>query len=672
MKGKSLYPVSVMVWSIHDPVIENPQLLESQFNDLLAKEFDGVAVWVRCSRYTWNHPDAMAALQHISKLCRENDIACWLGPDPRFISRKLIQGQGGLPIVLYGDDILATKVPNFSPLTDGRFNVRCTIPPRQTHMLHEVAVEFYPVGVLKAYAIRTGQTMVTEDDVIEITEQTNFFYHAKDHYLEAFGKFRPPDNNTWQVIAFFLVNSSHVDFSSESQLQRYLEELRELAGGIQSFDMIMFDEPGYTCVYGALPFSTAIQSGFQKKTGTKLFENLWKFAMPCADNSHRDVRINYFRTIQETMINFQKKTFDAAITFWSENILFGIHDTWHFESADMADMNHGSMDLWKSLPTKSGGFVDLGGIDKLRNPDSDYYANFAALGLICKSLGKFGEHSFCYNNLWTVGDDDGEGWQSGVMDYCVNNLALLGQRWIPHAYGPVGTVGEENTFLGSPPLPGYPHHSTWAHFQKWNRRLKEHFETLAEHLPWANILLVYPVEFMYTIADQKANDCAKHIFEILLALLDNHFHVDVISQEMLTHGQWQHGSYHFNQYQYKSIIYPYPEIIDEQVAHTLNAEPQRVFYFWQNRDSADSSGVNLVKKASDISDLIKLLEQQDLRPIQAPENCWISLTMLDGQILISVAPSRYTYEYEGELRYANQSTALAPSSGLTRVIFKKE
>ena len=665
-------PVSVMVWSVYDPVIEDRHLLESQFSDLLAKEFNGLAVWVRCSRYAWDHPEAIAALQHISKLCDQNEIACWLGLDPRFISRKLIQDESGIPIVLYGDDVRATRTPNFSPVIDGKYNVRCTVAPRHTHMLNEVAVEFYPVGVLKAYAIRKNQTEIAESDVIDVTRQTNFFYHAKDHYMEAFGEFDAPDNDTWQIVTFFLVNSSHIDFSSDSQLQCYLDELKEFARQVNSLDMLMFDEPGFTCVYGALPFSSAIQDRFRQKTGAALSENLWKFAVPCTDNSHRDIRISYFKIVQDTMIDFQRKTLDAAKKLWSENVLFGIHDTWHFESADMADMNHGSMDLWKSLSVKSFGFVDLGGINDLHLPDSGYYANYASVGIICKSLGKFGENPLCYNNLWTIGDDEGEGWQSGVMDYCVNTMALMGQRWMPHAYGPVGTVGEEDTFLGSPPLPGYPNHSTWEHYPKWNRRLKAHFASIGDNLPWANIALIYPVEYLYTMPDSRASDIAKRIFEVLLALIDNHYHVDVVSAEMLAKGKWQDGHFHLNQYQYQSIIYPYPEIINEQSAVMLNKGVQQVFYIWQNTDAQASAELNTINSANNITGLLFGLGQHDLRPLQAPANCWVSLVISDSQVVVSIAPSRYSYEYEGELKYKNQSVDLIRSSGLTRVIFSKE
>jgi len=667
-KSSSFMPTSVMVWSIYDPVIENSELLEYQFNDLLSKGFDGLAVWVRCSRYTWDHPAAMDALQHISKLCKKNDIAYWFGPDPRFISRKLVGENNGLQIILYGDCVLSTKVPNFAPLINDSFNVRCSIPPRHTHMLHEVAIQFYPVGVLKAYAIRNSKEQIEESDCIDITNKAHFFYHAKDHYIEAFGKFKPPDNKLWQVVVFFLVKSSHVDFSSTSQYKRYLERLQVLAENVKSVDMIMFDEPGYTCVYGALPFSSVIQNHFLKKTGLKLSENLWKFATSCSDNSHKNVRINYFKTVQETMISFQKKTNNAAKRLWAKNILFGIHDSWHFESADMADMNHGSMDMWKSLRTKSGGFVDLGAINMLRNPNSDYYANLAAMSVICKSLGKFSNEKFCYNNLWTIGDDNGEEWQSSVMNHCVNVLALLGQRWNPHAYGPVGTVGEENTFLGSPPLPGYPNHSTWKDYPKWNRRLEEHFLAIDDQLPWANILLIYPVEYLYSLADKRATECAKHIFQILLTLLDNHFHVDVISPELLIKGVWKNGSFCLNNNDYKIIIYPYPQSLDKKYLKILNSDIKNIFCVFEKTSSIKIQSYNI---KAEIKNLIEMLKQKDLRPVGAPENCWISLTKLVKQVVISIAPSRHNFEYEGEISYNKKSIDLSKSSYLKRLYFEK-
>ena len=135
-------PVSMMVWTINDPVIEDISLLEPQFDDLRHAGFDGAAAYVRCSRYTWSDGPARKALARISELCRRTGFQFWTGPDPRFISRPLMRHGGGAEILLFGDSTRAGRIPNSAPVAGGRYSVRCLLSPRHGHMLNEVALEY--------------------------------------------------------------------------------------------------------------------------------------------------------------------------------------------------------------------------------------------------------------------------------------------------------------------------------------------------------------------------------------------------------------------------------------------------------------------------------------------------------------------------------------------------
>lgn len=669
-------PTSMMVWTINDVVIENPALLEKQFHDMRNAGFDGVAVFVRCSRYTWVQAPARAALKRIGKLCQEHGLQYWAGPDPRFISRSLLGKSSGLPVLLYGEQVRATQVPHFAPVVENRFRLRCDIPARHSHIFHEVAIEYAPAGILAAYAVPVGGTIIDPNDVIDITAKAQFFYNARDRYVEAFGFFEPPDARAWQVLAFFLVYSSHVDFSSANQMKCYQEKLTQFAKEVRGLDLLMWDEPGYTCVYGALPFSAQIQKDFRAKMKLPLHDHLWKLALDCSDDSHIPIRVNYFQAVQDSMIGAQRRVWSAMKKVWGQNLRAGIHDTWHFESADMCDVNHGSMDLWRSLPIRSGGFVDLGGVNQLRDPDSDYYANLAAMGIIGKSLGKFSREKFAFDNLWTVGDDDGAGWQKSVMDHCVNVMALFGQRWLAHAYGPAGTIGEENTFLGSPPLPGYPHHSTWQEFPQWNQRLREHFAAVEGRLPWANLLVVYPVETLYALANHRADAVAADIFNLLLALMDHHYHVDVVSHSIFDKGKWRDRHFILDRNEYDAVIFLYAEILSEATAIIQqNGAAQTLYAFGEPRKLTNSRSVSLpiVNRAKNLNEILTWLnDQAKLRPIQAPPTSWVSLTKLPGKTVITLSPSRHGYEYAGELTFAGEVISITCNARLSRLFFPKK
>ena len=667
----SSIPVSIMVWTINDAVIEDHLLLQQQFEELRRAGFDGVAVYVRCSRYTWDDKPAHNTLALISSLCRKAGFHLWIGPDPRFISRQLISTGGGAEVLMFGEASRASTFPQLSPVIHGKFSARCTLNPRHGHMFNEVALEYTPVGVHRCYAVRSGRGLLGAEDIVDLTAQCRFFYNARDRYVEAFGQFSPPDNSDWRIVAFFHVVSTHADYSNHRQLKHYAQRLRDLYRAKVHIDSLMWDEPGYTCTYGTLPFTPAIRSAFRRTAGYPLDKALWKLAFDAEDGSHVPVRIQYYRIVQKTVNDAQRFTNRVMRQLWGPETLASVHDTWHFESADMCDMNHGSMDLWKASTVKSGGFVDLGGVNVLRDKKSPYYANLAAMSTIAASLGRHSKGRFAFNNLWTVGDDGGDGSQRLAMDHCVQVMALFGTRWLAHAYGPVGTIGEENSFLGSPPLPGYPHHSTWGEFPEWNNRLRTHFEATRGNLPRVNVMLVFPVETMYALANGRADELARKLFNLVLTLTDAQYQVDVVSTEQAAKGRWKGSRFIFDRIEYVSMIVPYTQVLDRQLSAVIRGTNRQILFVGgtpqsmlrTKKDSRDQGTV-----VEDDRELLLALESLGVsRPVRSPEGTWATLTHITGGDVITVIPSRCGGTYSGPVTSESSSIVLPESGGLTRI-----
>jgi hypothetical protein len=673
MNKKRPIPVSMMVWTINDPVIEDPSLLESQFDDMRRAGFDGAAVYVRCSRYTWSDGPAKKALRHISRLCTGHGFHLWIGPDPRFISRSLIARGGGAEVLLFGDSTRAGRFPNTAPLQGGRFSVRCTLAPRHGHMLNEVALEYSPLGVIRCYALRDVPPPLRSRDVMDITSRCRTFYNARDRYIEAFGTLTPPDGSGWRVVAFFHAESSHADYSNPAQLREYARRLASLKNeGIRT-GSLMWDEAGYTCTYGTLPFTPAIRRSFRRSSGFALERELWKMAFDAADGSHVPIRVRYYRAIQKSVNDAQRYTNSVMRRLWGAGTLASVHDTWHFESADMCDMNHGSMDLWAASRVKSGGFVDLGGINALKDPGSPYYAHLAALSVIAASLGRHSSGKFAFNNLWTVGDDGGEGWQRGVMDHCVNVMALFGTRWLAHAYGPVGTIGEENTFLGSPPLPGYPAHSTWGGFPEWNERLRAHVAATGGTIPSANVLLLFPVESLYALADPRADSAASKIFALILSLVDAQYQVDVVATPEGTGGKWKGNRFVLGTHSYDAVILPFSPVVERSLIACLGAKPERIVCYGEI-PTGGTDGKRLARPAfadaATPGDLLQALERLAVvRSVRGPAGSWVTATPTEKGIIATVIPSRYGTSAGGSLVCGDSGAEVSPSTGLTRILF---
>jgi hypothetical protein len=272
--------------------------------------------------------------------------------------------------------------------------------------------------------------------------------------------------------------------------------------------------------------------------------------------------------------------------------------------------------------------------------------------------------TYAYNNLWTVGDDGGEGWQATVMDHCVNTMALFGTRWLAHCYGPVGTIGEEESFLGSPPMPGYPNHSTWRFYPAWNRRLKEHFETVDQRLPASNLLVLFPIDALYALAGPAADRVAALVFELVLKLLDFHYHVDVLSPSACVGAQWSKGEYAIGSARYRAVIAPF---VTAGESRSLRLSGKKQVFF------IDPAGIKAVKGASGstIEAALQWLENvPEIRPVTAPSGAWTTLTPVRGGSIVTLSPSRHEFRYCGEVSLNGKNVDLRiEQGGLTRIYF---
>jgi hypothetical protein len=666
-------PDTLMVWTLTDEVIECPELLKRQFEEIRAKGFGGVATYVRCSRYTWNDHPARRAMAAIGGLCKRAGMAHWIGPDPRFVSRTLIARSEGLTVLLFGNRSRADVVPHLVPAIDGKFSVRCELSPRHVHTLNEVAIDYEPLGIIRVYAVRFAQGAA---GVLDITRHAHFFYNARDRYVEAFGTLPDKSTEPYKVLAFFAARTNHVDYSNGEQIRHYIALLRDLKEMGCAADGVMWDEAGYTCTYGTLPYSPAMRKSYARQRGRPIEKELWKLALDAADGSHVRVRTTYYHVIQESLNRANRVTTDHIRGLWGKETVSGIHDTWHFESADMCDMNHGSLDLWAAAKTKTGGFVDLGGVDKLRDPDSPWYAHLAAMNAIAASLGKISDGGYAYNNLWTVGDDSGEGWQTAVLTHCADAMALFGLRWLAHAYGPVGTIGEERTFLGSPFLPGYPEHSTWPHFPEWNRKLSAHLDAVSHRLPQANLLILFPVETLYALADPRADAAAASVFRLILALLDAHYQVDVLSPSVCERGRWFGEKLVLGVQRYDAVLFPSPNALKPSLTRLLGSNSSRLLFVGGRPERRTDgrllrhSSPAVARTLQDVSEWLAAIP--GIRRIEAPEGCWATMTERASGTVVSLMPARLGRRFQGLVSLDGRTVAIPEQQGLIRVVFPKD
>jgi hypothetical protein len=297
------------------------------------------------------------------------------------------------------------------------------------------------------------------------------------------------------------------------------------------------------------------------------------------------------------------------------------------------------------------------------------------MSVIVTSLAKLSGHGPAWNNLWTVDDDPGEERQRDAMDHCVRIMALFGTRWLAHAYGPVGTIGQERSFLGSPPLPGYPHHSTWKEFPRWNQYLALQETVTAGRLPEANLLVVYPVETLYAHAGPGADTIARRTFELLLALLDRHYHVDVLSAAEVEKGRWRHSQFECPVGRHDLVLLPSPEVVTSKMKQALGTTTDRVLCVFSGPEWTEhgkvvaGSGWKICPSTEAVLD--QLAQFPELRPVTAPAGTWITRTAHDEGMIVTLAPARCYTRYAGTVGWGGARLNVSESTGLTRILFSR-
>jgi hypothetical protein len=646
-RSRMQLPLNSMMWALDDTAVDNASLRAKALTDIRKAGFEGVTVFVRGGRYSWADREGIAALAHITELTAAMDMTFWLAADPRMISHRLV-GIDGKRMVVSGESTVPSRVPLSARVIGGRFSARCRVRARIVHVMNEAAVTFRPIGVYHARLVDGPN-----DSGVDITENARFFYNANDGYVEAFGVVPGPAAKRARVLVFFLFETNHFDYASTKQRHAYVGALHLAHARGVTPSMIVWDEPGYPCIDGCFPVLNPEHA--RLSDGESVMHDIWRLTDAPVDRDTDRFRIAYYMALQEEIsearLTCNAMLGKAALPFRID----GIHDTWRWESADTADRLHGSLDIWKHNQRNSAGFVDLGSVQLLKNPESDFYSNLAGICAASLGLGRQSRSGVAYNNLWTVGE---QRWQRLVLGHCIDVLALFGTRWIAHIYGPAGVLGSHRSFLGLDVTPGYPHHGTWPAMHEWNRRLKIQQESTEGVLPITDVAVVFPTETLYMLDKSQADAVFQDVFRLILFLTDHHLTVELLSQtELARSRRTAHG-------RTTVIVYPRPP---------QSAKPESGVAFYARPELLRTAGSHArpaAEFAASPHELLSRLRREAVKDLlTAPERTWVTRTRTSLGHVVTLIPSRCGFRYEGTLTFHGTEVDVPPHDGLCRLLF---
>jgi hypothetical protein len=203
--------------------------------------------------------------------------------------------------------------------------------------------------------------------------------------------------------------------------------------------------------------------------------------------------------------------------------------------------------------------------------------------------------------------------------------------------------------------------------------LRKHFKIAENRLPSSNVLVLFPIETLYALGDGRADGVSKDVFDLVLALLDAHYQVDLFSPEWAGRGTWKNGKLISGEMSYGAVLYPHPRVMDEDVAAFLRQKGSVVRYVFGpiertvgNRPVKGSGGV-----LGSIAETVEFLAKTPLlRPVAAPSGAWVTGTLLKSGMLVSLMASRCGGTFSGRVEYRGSAIDVKGEAGeLVRILF---
>jgi hypothetical protein len=560
-----------MFWLLKDTEIEQPVLLEKQFDDLKKTGFTSLYVMLRSTRYNIFDKEVITTAEKLGVICKQNNIDFIFGLDPRFGATYITQKTGyGAQFLLttanYSTNAIKEKENcqnvdtiglNEQKIVDGKYNLRYNYPNRRdTHILTEVSMWYNPVGVDKVYAYQRINGKVITSSIKDITPIHHLFINRSAYYIEIFGKTEVLKGE-WFVTAFprFMTNMYAYDSKEHQTLFENL--IGDYKKNNVKLDGIVWDEPGYYLNFGKYVISEQIYSDFKNKYGYDLKSKLFALTLNLDNNSQFKVRNDYFNLLMDYVFGGEKKCWDIAKKLYGP-IRMGVHATWHNSVSE--DKFHGAANLWKGLESVDGGYTDGEFFENYFKDSLEKRFTAISYMIMAKGLARFSETKKAHFNQWGVEFDD------KVPIYWNQLMAAFSNEWINHSYGYTGVIGSSWAFG-----PGYPNHKSWAILPDLVALCNNVNGITSYNLPLGESVIVYPNTTLMANWSFEGVSIEHRTMELIGAMPAMGLQTDVIGSNLLDEATVENGKLKVRGHVYSSVFLPFHKIITSKSLKVIKA-----------------------------------------------------------------------------------------------------
>lgn len=664
--------ISSMFWTWQDDVIDNPDTLRANIQDLKNAGFMGLYAMPRATRYHMYNKEMKDAVKLASDECKKQNIEFIWGLDPRFLSSYAVQQTGyGAEMLMVNTDF-NLKIPardkkpekpllNDCKIENGCYTLHYNYPQRRdVHMLTEAGMWLNPIGVDKVFAYQKKDGKIIKSSIRDITAEHKSIINRSFYYVEVFGKPDLPEGEWW-VIAFPRFGTNMYAFDSPEHEKIMFDLLDDYKKQDVHFDGFWWDEPGYYFQFGQYAISERIYTDFKKKYGYDLKEDLYALLLELDDNSQFQIRYDYFQLLMDYVFGGQQRFWQKAEELFGP-VRMGVHHTWH---TIPDNMYAGCADYWRGLKGVDGGYTDDGAFERYFSQGLDGKYGQIAYMILASSLAKYALNPTANYNRWGVN------YTSEVPIYWNDLMSLFSNEWIQHVYGYTGILGASRGFG-----PGFPNHETWPLLPDLVKKTNNVRAITKYKLPVADVAVVYPMATFLCSREPQNTHMVNHIDRLLGIMPSRGIQADGISDWLMAEGKIENGKLKIRNEEYSAVLLPFAKIISPECLSMIRQLKKASFpcYFIDEIPEFLISGKSIDFNASvtfsigeDMTELASDIEKLKLpSPLKKLDGAYVTLIPgEDNTMFVLIMPVIPNTEVGGIIRCKELEIEIKPTRTLS-------
>ncbi|MFO7889661.1 MAG: hypothetical protein R6V04_04905 [bacterium] len=636
------------LWKWKDEEITNPRILRSHLDQLVKQGFSGIFTNIGNSRYDINNPRTLRLISQVSQWARKRNLDFLLQIDPRQNSRPLIYKTGERT-----KNILLTRKPhlpverknlNIIKIKDRTFHLKISYSDKiPTTLLQDKALSLEPHSLEKVFLFQLSKGTIVRNSIKDITHKICFSANIVNNWVEIFGIVNVPSDQNWYVAVFPKFNTNMYDFAGRESNDILLEYIEDIFDAFVNLDGIIWgkEDFGYISGINRIPVSLSIYNSFTAEYGYDLRDFLLSLILKLNDNSHIQVRLDYYNLLMELIYDGIKE-FHCMLNSFFHGVDISNYYSRHTQNHVNSSLLGGNVDPWKSLDRSTIVYSETTKTNKSKVKPEILLTTL----IIAKSLSAHSKKKKVYHkiDLSVIPLKELSLWLDLMSLYSVDFL-LDDEDIISKSYNK-------------------------KNYSSYNKKINKIKKITGFNLPESDYAFIFPIETIMASdlsRDKKAINC---IYQLIAEFILTGIQLDVISPVLLKNGKITDKGLEVGLRHYKGIIYPFPDILCPQVLNllpSLEKSDVQVLLGGNPRFTTDSKIID--RRFNNVFDPYNpkssFFSENGIKPLlKLPDNCIGSVIRNNKKEYILLNPARYGKSLEGQVNYKNYSFTLSGEPSL--------